>query len=80
VTTARALEQALLALEERGAPFPSTVQPILARATAGLAHFVSRVKNRDGFTLATSARQPISASSSRRCAATRWPTCRSSIR
>ena len=43
-TTARALEQALLALEERGAPFPSTAQPVLARATAGLAHFVSRVK------------------------------------
>ena len=48
-TTARALEQALLALEECGAPFPSTAQPILARATAGLAHFVSRVKHRDGF-------------------------------
>ena len=49
-TTARALEQAMLALEERGAPFPSTAQPILARATAGLAHFVGRVKNREGFT------------------------------
>ena len=49
-TTARALEQALLALEERGAPFPSTAQPILARATAGLAHFVARVKHREGFT------------------------------
>ncbi|HKU86917.1 MAG TPA: Hpt domain-containing protein, partial [Casimicrobiaceae bacterium] len=49
-TTARALEQALLALEERGAPFPSTAQPVLARATAGLAHFVSRVKGREGFT------------------------------
>ena len=49
-TTARSLEQALLALEERGAPFPSTAQPILARATAGLAHFVERVKNREGFT------------------------------
>ena len=49
-TTARALEQALLALEERGAPFPSTAQPVLARATAGLAHFVSRVKAREGFT------------------------------
>jgi chemosensory pili system protein ChpA (sensor histidine kinase/response regulator) len=48
--TARVLEQALLALEERGAPFPSTAQPVLARATAGLAHFVSRVKNREGFT------------------------------
>ena len=49
-TTARALEQALLALEERGAPFPSTAQPVLARATAGLAHFVGRVKQREGFT------------------------------
>jgi chemosensory pili system protein ChpA (sensor histidine kinase/response regulator) len=49
-TTARVLEQALLALEERGAPFPSAAQPVLARATAGLAHFVSRVKNREGFT------------------------------
>jgi len=49
-TTARVLEQALLALEERGAPFPSTAQPVLARATAGLAHFVSRVKSREGFT------------------------------
>ncbi|MEO8536088.1 MAG: Hpt domain-containing protein [Betaproteobacteria bacterium] len=49
-TTARALEQALLALEERAAPFPSTAQPVLARATAGLAHLVSRVKARDGFT------------------------------
>ena len=49
-TTARSLEQALLALEERSAPFPSTAQPILARATAGLAHFVERVKNREGFT------------------------------
>ena len=49
-TTARALEQALLALHERGAPFPGIAQPVLARATAGLAHFVSRVKDREGFT------------------------------
>jgi chemosensory pili system protein ChpA (sensor histidine kinase/response regulator) len=49
-TTARALEMALLALEERGAPFPSTAQPVLARATGGLAHFVSRVKSREAFT------------------------------
>ncbi len=49
-TTARVLEQALLALEERGTPFPSTAQPVLARATAGLAHFVTRVKRREGFT------------------------------
>src|SRR6185369_7488110 len=49
-TTARVLEQALLALEERGAPFPSTAQPVLARATAGIAHFVNRVKHREPFT------------------------------
>ncbi|HEX6793639.1 MAG TPA: Hpt domain-containing protein [Casimicrobiaceae bacterium] len=48
--TAQALEQALLALEEHGAPFPGVAQPVLARATAGLAHFVSRVKAREAFT------------------------------
>jgi chemosensory pili system protein ChpA (sensor histidine kinase/response regulator) len=47
---ARALEQTLLALEERGTPFPGIAQPVLARATAGLSHFVSRVKSREGFT------------------------------
>ncbi|HMA30985.1 MAG TPA: Hpt domain-containing protein, partial [Casimicrobiaceae bacterium] len=47
--TAQALEQALLALEQHGAPFPSRAQPVLARATAGLAHFVGRVKAREGF-------------------------------
>jgi chemosensory pili system protein ChpA (sensor histidine kinase/response regulator) len=49
-TTAQTLEQALLALEERGAPFPAIAQPVMARTTAGLAHFVSRVKGREGFT------------------------------
>jgi chemosensory pili system protein ChpA (sensor histidine kinase/response regulator) len=49
-TTAQALEQALLALGEHGAPFPGVAQPVLARATAGLAHFVARVKAREGFT------------------------------
>jgi chemosensory pili system protein ChpA (sensor histidine kinase/response regulator) len=49
-TTARALEQALLALEECGTPFPGVTQPVLARATAGLAHFVARVKAREAFT------------------------------
>lgn len=47
--TAQALEQALLALEQHGPPFPSRAHPILARASAGLAHFVSRVKAREGF-------------------------------
>jgi chemosensory pili system protein ChpA (sensor histidine kinase/response regulator) len=50
-TVARGLEQALLALEESGAPFPGITQPVLARATAGVAHFVSRVKAREGFTI-----------------------------
>jgi chemosensory pili system protein ChpA (sensor histidine kinase/response regulator) len=49
--TAQALEQALLALEEHGAPFPGIAQPVLARTTAGLSHFVSRVKAREGFTV-----------------------------
>ena len=49
-STARALEQSLLALEEHGAPFPGVAQPVLARAVAGLAHFVGRVKARDPFT------------------------------
>ena len=49
-TTARALEQALLALEECGTPFPGVTQPVLARATAGLAHFVARIKAREAFT------------------------------
>ena len=49
-TTARALEQSLLALAERGAPFPGVAQPVLARAIAALAHFVARVKDREGFT------------------------------
>ena len=60
-TTARALEQALLALEERGAPFPSSAQPVLARARAGLAHFVVRVKRREGSRRATSAKPRKSA-------------------
>lgn len=49
-TTAGELEQALLALEERGAPFPGIAQPVLARAIAGIAHFVIRVKSRERFT------------------------------
>jgi chemosensory pili system protein ChpA (sensor histidine kinase/response regulator) len=49
-TVARALEQALLALDESAPPFPGITQPVLARATAGIAHFVSRVKAREAFT------------------------------
>ncbi|HSQ81600.1 MAG TPA: Hpt domain-containing protein [Casimicrobiaceae bacterium] len=47
--TAQALELALLALEQHGAPFPSRAHPVLARASAGLAHLVSRVKALEGF-------------------------------
>ncbi len=47
--TAQALEQALLALEQYGPPFPSRAHPVLARASAGLAHFASRVRAREGF-------------------------------
>ncbi|MEO8345116.1 MAG: Hpt domain-containing protein [Betaproteobacteria bacterium] len=47
---ALALEQTLLALAERGAPLPSSAQPVIARAVAGLAQFVSRVEAREGFT------------------------------
>src|SRR4029079_19839813 len=44
------VDAALIALADRGVPSRSTAQPVLARATAGLAHFVSRVKSREGFT------------------------------
>ncbi len=43
-TTAKALEQTLIALEQRGAPLPGTAQPVLARAIAGLALLVGRIK------------------------------------
>ena len=48
-TTARALEQTLIALEQRGAPLPSSAEPILARAIAGLTLFVSRVRSCEAF-------------------------------
>ncbi len=41
---AKALEQALLALSDRAAPLPSQALPVLARAVAGLADLVARVK------------------------------------
>jgi chemosensory pili system protein ChpA (sensor histidine kinase/response regulator) len=47
--TAKALEQALLALQQHGAPLPGSAQPVLARAIAGLADFVARVRARFGF-------------------------------
>jgi len=49
-TTAKALEQTLIALEQHGAPLPGTAQPVLARAIAGLALFVSRIKRQAPFT------------------------------
>ena len=48
-TTAKALEQALLALQEHGAPVPASAQPVLARAIAGLTDFAARVRARFGF-------------------------------
>ncbi|MFO1413268.1 MAG: Hpt domain-containing protein [Burkholderiales bacterium] len=48
-TTAKGLEQALIALEQRGAPLPGTAQPVLARAIAGLGLLVSRIKDRHAF-------------------------------
>ena len=48
-TTARALEQALLALQQHGPPMPATAQPVLARAITGLADFTARVRARFGF-------------------------------
>jgi chemosensory pili system protein ChpA (sensor histidine kinase/response regulator) len=47
--TAKALEQALLALQQHGAPVPGSAQPVLARAIAGLSEFAARVRARFGF-------------------------------
>ena len=47
--TAKSLEQALLALEQRGAPLPGNAQPVLARAVTGLTEFAARVKARQAF-------------------------------
>src|SRR5689334_17266180 len=47
--TAGALEQALLALQQHGAPVPGSAQPVLARAIAGLSEFAARVRARFGF-------------------------------
>jgi chemosensory pili system protein ChpA (sensor histidine kinase/response regulator) len=54
-TTAKALEQCLLGLEERGAPLPSTSQPVLARAVAGLRGLTDRVRVRTAFNAADEA-------------------------
>jgi chemosensory pili system protein ChpA (sensor histidine kinase/response regulator) len=52
---AKALEQCLLGLEERGAPLPSAAQPVLARAVAGLRTLTERVRSRSGFSSADDA-------------------------
>ena len=49
-TTAKSLEQTLIALEQHGAPLPGTAQPVLARAVAGLAMLVARIKAQAPFT------------------------------
>jgi chemosensory pili system protein ChpA (sensor histidine kinase/response regulator) len=48
-STAKALEQCLVGLEERGTPLPSTAQPVLARAIAGLHALAARVRSREPF-------------------------------
>jgi chemosensory pili system protein ChpA (sensor histidine kinase/response regulator) len=47
---ATSLEQALIALEVRGAPMPAAAHPVLARAVAALRALVARVKQREPFT------------------------------
>ncbi len=51
-TTAKALEQCLLGLQQKGPPLPSAAQPVLARAVEGLRLLVDRVKARAAFTSA----------------------------
>ena len=51
-TTAKSLEQTLIALEQRGGPMPGSAHPVLARAVAALAMFVARIKAREPFTAA----------------------------
>ena len=48
--TALGLEHALIALEQNGPPMRSTAYPVLARAIAGLAMLVARVKAQAAFT------------------------------
>ena len=52
---AKALEQCLLGLEERGPPLPSTAQPVLARAVAGLRMLAGRVRSQQAFASADDA-------------------------
>ncbi len=48
-STAGALEQALLALQQLRSPMPVVALPTLADAVGGLGEFIARVKARDGF-------------------------------
>jgi len=50
-TTAKALEQCLLGLQQHTGPRPGFAPAVLARAVAGLAALVARVKSRTAFTL-----------------------------
>jgi chemosensory pili system protein ChpA (sensor histidine kinase/response regulator) len=49
-TTAKALEQCLVGLQERGAPLPGGAQPVLARSIAGLRALAGCVQRREAFT------------------------------
>ena len=48
--TAKALEQALLGLQQHVGPLPSAAHPVLQRAVAGLTDFVARINERVAFT------------------------------
>ncbi len=52
--TSKALEQTLLALQQREPPLPGAALPVLARAVEGLRAFVGRVRDRVGFAAAES--------------------------
>src|SRR5207253_5321838 len=54
-STAKALELSLLALQARGAPLPSTAQPVLARSIAALHMLAERMRAREAFTSAEAA-------------------------
>jgi len=48
-STAKVLEQCLLALQESGPPLPGAALPVLARAISGLRMLVGRVRERESF-------------------------------
>jgi len=51
-STAKSLEQALLALQQREPPLPGPALPVLARAVEGLRMLVGHVRDRTGFGIA----------------------------